>query len=106
MSQVFPSLGNQAMAVVREYQQLMVAAKQEAALTSLASFEGFLVAKTIAQGLKHVSQAATGKSLAEALSRQARIDLGGYELSFKGARREGSLFTQVAIIDAAGRARY
>jgi branched-chain amino acid transport system substrate-binding protein len=106
MSQVFPSLGNQATAVVREYQQLMGAAKQEAALTSLASFEGFLVAKTIAQGLKHASQTVSGKSLADALSRQARIDLGGYELSFKGARREGSLFTQVAIIDAAGRARY
>lgn len=106
MSQVFPSLGNQALAVVREYQQLMRAADQEPALTSLAAFEGFLVARTIVQGLKAASRAPTGKSLAEALSRPARIDLGGYELSFKGARREGSLFTQIALIDASGRARY
>ncbi len=106
MSQVFPSLGNQAIPVVREYRQLMLAAKQEAALTSLASFEGFLVAKTIAQGLQAASRPANGKSLAEALSKAARIDLGGYELSFHGTRREGSLFTQVAIIDASGRARY
>jgi len=106
MSQVFPSLGNQAVPVVREYRQLMTAAHQEAALTSLASFEGFLVAKTIAQGLKSATRPLTGKSLAETLSKTTRMDLGGYELSFHGARREGSLFTQVAIIDAAGRARY
>lgn len=106
MSQVFPSLGNQAIPVVREYRQLMLAARQDAALTSLASFEGFLVAKTIAHGLQTASRPSTGKLLAEALSKAARIDLGGYELSFNGARREGSLFTQVAIIDAAGRARY
>lgn len=106
MSQVFPSLGNQAMPVVREYRQLMLAASQESALTSLASFEGFLVAKTIAQGLKAAPRAPHGKALAESLTKPARIDLGGYELSFQGARREGSLFTQVAIIDASGRARY
>lgn len=106
MTQVFPSLSNQATPVVREFRQLMLDAKQESALTSLATFEGFLVAKTIAQGLKSASRPTTGKLLAEALSKPSRINLGGYELSFQGARREGSLFTEVAIIDASGRARY
>ncbi|GKS83071.1 ABC transporter substrate-binding protein [Acidovorax sp. SUPP1855] len=110
MTQVFPALTNQSIPVVREFRQAMHAAQQSASIASLAAFEGFLVAKTIGQGIKAVPRSGSGgmdgRALAETLSRLPRIDLGGYEVSFLNNRREGSLFTEIAILDSFGRARY
>ncbi|WCM93184.1 ABC transporter substrate-binding protein [Acidovorax sp. NCPPB 2350] len=110
LTQVFPALSSQSIPVVREFHQLMLAAKKPDSVTSLATFEGFLVAKAIGQGIRLAaagrSAAVDGRALADALNRTPRIDLGGYDLSFQGGRREGSLFTEIAIIDGSGRARY
>ncbi|SFD75116.1 ABC transporter substrate-binding protein [Paracidovorax konjaci] len=109
LTQVFPSLSSQSIPVVREFHQLMVAAKKPESVSSLATFEGFLVAKAIGQGLKAAgggSAAVDGRALADVLNRTPRWDLGGFDLSFQNGRREGSLFTEIAIIDSSGRARY
>jgi len=106
LTQVFPALSNLSLPLVREFKSAMEAADQAASATSIAAFEGFLVAKTIVHGLQAAAQPITGQTLASALNDGGRMNLGGYELSFQNGRRDGSLFTQVGIIDVSGQVRY
>lgn len=88
--------------VVREYQTLMkkYAAGQP---ISYASFEEFLGAKVLVEGLRRAGSAPTRAKLVKALETIDNFDLGGTRVSYSPSNRIGSRFVEVTVIGSSGK---
>jgi branched-chain amino acid transport system substrate-binding protein len=104
VSQVFPSLSNRGIPIVREF----LAAHQQfgpaGEPASLAAFEGYLSAKVIVEGMKQASLKRW--SLVQALDMLGRFDMGGYVVSFSATQHEGSKYSDLLVIGPDGRVLY
>jgi ABC-type branched-subunit amino acid transport system substrate-binding protein len=98
---VVPSPFSQKHAVVRQYQADMRARGQ--AEFSLASLEGWIDARVLAEGLRRAGPNPTRASLITALEQIEQFDLGGFRVGFGASRREGSQFVDVAVVGQGGR---
>ena len=88
--------------VVREYQSLMqkYGAGQPVSYTS---FEEFLGAKVLVEGLRRAGPVPTRARLVKALEGMDNYDLGGTRVNYSQTNRIGSRFVEVTVIGGAGK---
>ena len=87
---------------VREYHALLkkYAPKEEINYTS---FEQFLGAKVLVEGLRRAGPAPTRAKVIKALESLNNYDLGGITLSYSPTNRIGSRYVEVTVIGSNGR---
>ncbi len=102
ISQVVPYPFGANKPVVREYQALM---KKYGAgqAPSYTSFEEFLGAKVLVEGLRRAGAAPTRAKLVKALEGMGNFDLGGTRVQYSPTNRIGSRFVEVTVIGGAGK---
>jgi len=102
ISQVVPYPFGANKPVVREYQTLMQKYAPGQAL-SYTSFEEFLGAKVLVEGLRRAGPAPTRNKLLKALEGMGNYDLGGTRVQYSPTNRIGSRFVEVTVIGGAGK---
>jgi ABC-type branched-subunit amino acid transport system substrate-binding protein len=102
ISQVVPYPFGANKPVVREYQTLMQKYAPNQAL-SYTSFEEFLGAKVLVEGLRRAGAAPTRAKLVKALEGMGNFDLGGTRVQYSPTNRIGSRFVEVTVIGGAGK---
>jgi branched-chain amino acid transport system substrate-binding protein len=103
VTQVFPSERSVAYALTKEAMDLAKA--KGLAGVSPAMMEGFTAAKVLAEGLQRAGANPTGAKLRDALEGMKQFDLGGLSVGYSQTDHSGMDFTDLAIIDAAGKFR-
>jgi branched-chain amino acid transport system substrate-binding protein len=101
VTQVFPGERAVGVPIVRELTEL--AAKKGIAEISPAMIEGFAGAKVLVEGLRRAGKEPTSESLARALDGLSNFDIGGLKVSFSPSDHTGLEFTDLSIIDGAGK---
>lgn len=104
ISQVVPYPFGANKPVVREYQTLMQKYAPNQAL-SYTSFEEFLGAKVLVEGLRRAGPKVTSASLRDALEGLQKFDLGGVEVSYSATDHTGLDFAELSIIGSDGKFR-
>ena len=102
ISQVVPYPYGANKPVVREYQALMQKYAPGQAL-SYTSFEEFLGAKVLVEGLRRAGPAPTRSKLVKALESMENFDLGGTRVQYSPTNRIGSRFVEVTVIGGSGK---
>lgn len=103
MIQVFPDADKPKIAAVRTYQAAMKALGEEARIGG-SSFEGWVNAQVIAEGLRRAGRDLSRDKLRTALASLKRIDLGDYSLGFAGASPfVASRFVELSVLGPNGR---
>jgi ABC-type branched-subunit amino acid transport system substrate-binding protein len=100
ITQVMPSPFSGTLKVVREYQDAMKLYAPGQAF-SYASFEEYVGARVLIEGLKKAGPSPSPVAVLKALE-ALKIDLGGYKVSFGPKQRAGSSFVEVTIIGQNG----
>lgn len=102
ISQVVPFPFGAGKPVVREYHALMqkYGGGQVASYTS---FEEFLGAKVLVEGLRRAGPSPTRAKLVKALESMENFDLGGTRVNYSASNRIGSRFVEVTVIGASGK---
>jgi branched-chain amino acid transport system substrate-binding protein len=98
---VVPSPFSQKHGVVRQYQADMRA--RGATEFSLASLEGWIAARVLAEGLRRAGPTAGRAALIAAMEHIDQLELGGFRIGFGPGQREGSRFVDVAVVGQGGR---
>ncbi|AYM98194.1 ABC transporter substrate-binding protein [Acidovorax sp. 1608163] len=102
LSMVLPDSGRTSVALVREYQKAMRAAGFQE--FSARSFEGYVNARVLAEGLERAGRELTRGKLRSALASLRSHDMGGMTVDFSGgAPYVGSRFVDLGILGANGR---
>lgn len=96
----YPYMANKP--AVREYQTLLQKYGKGQA-PSYTSFEEFLGAKVLVEGLRRTGPNPTRARLIQALESLNNFDLGGTRVSFAPGNRVGSRFVEVTVIGATGK---
>ncbi|MFY7855861.1 MAG: ABC transporter substrate-binding protein [Rubrivivax sp.] len=101
VTQVFPNERAVSVPLVRE----AVALAQAKGMTGVtpAMMEGFAAAKVLVEGLRRAGPNPTRASLAAALGRMERYDLGGMEMGFGPGDRTGLDYAELSLIDSRGK---
>jgi len=99
--QIIPLPTRRTLRIVKEYQQDYAARFPSAAL-SFTSLEGYIAARTLAEGLRRAGPAATRESLVRALESMEDYDLGDYFINFKPNSHNGSRFVDLTIVNKEG----
>lgn len=102
ISQVVPYPFGANKPVVREYQTLMQKYGGGQAF-SYTSFEEFLGAKVLVEGLRRAGPAPTRAKLVKALESIDNFDLGGTRVNYSATNRIGSRFVEVTVIGVSGK---
>lgn len=102
VSQVVPYPFMPALPVVREYQRLL---KQHAPdeLVNYTSFEQFLGAKVLVEGLRRAGPKPTRAQVIKALESMGNFDLGGTVVRYAPDNRIGSRYVEVTVIGSSGK---
>jgi len=101
VSQVVPYPWNDTLPVVRDYQKLF--AKTPNAIYSYYGMEGYLMARTLVEGLRRAGRELTREKLLAALEGMTAVDLGGYRVNFSPTDHQGSHFVEMTVIGSGGR---
>lgn len=101
ISQVVPFPYTPASAIVREYQQHMLAAGDKE--FDFSSMEGYLTARVFAEGLRKAGRNPTRDSLIAGLESIRDLDMGGFTISFSPKNHQGSTYTDLTIVGRSGR---
>lgn len=102
ISQVVPFPFGANKPAVREYQTLLKKYGGGQAV-SYTSFEEFLGAKVLVEGLRRAGPAPTRAKLVKALESMDNFDLGGTRVGYSSTNRIGSRFVEVTVIGASGK---
>ncbi|MGR4871432.1 ABC transporter substrate-binding protein [Variovorax sp. LARHSF232] len=102
ISQVVPYPYQPRLPAIREYHQLL-AQYAPGQSPNYTSFEQFLGAKVLVEGLRRAGPAPTRARLVRALESIANFDLGGVFVGYSGANRIGSRFVEVTVIGSSGK---
>jgi ABC-type branched-subunit amino acid transport system substrate-binding protein len=103
VTQVFPSERSVAYSLTKEAMDLAKAKGLSG--VSPAMMEGFAAANVLVEGLRRAGPNPTGPKLRDALEGIKSVDLGGLMLGYSPTDHSGMDFTDLAIIDAAGKFR-
>ena len=98
ISQVIPYPWNEVVPVVREYQKV----SGKPGSYSYYGMEGYLMARTMVEGLKRAGKELTREKLVSALESLNNADLGGYRINYSGNAHPGSRFVELTVIGAGG----
>ena len=104
VTQVVPSPFNSATAVAREF-QAAVTAHAKGVNVNYSSFEGYLAAKMIADGLSRAGSRSSRDSLIAGLESIGRSDYGGFQISLSSQDHVASNFVEQSMIMADGKIR-
>ena len=102
ISQVVPYPFMPNLPVVREYQTLL---KKHAPdeVPNYTSFEEFLGAKVLVEGLRRAGPAPTRAKVLKALESMGNFDLGGTTVNYSPTNRVGSRYVEVTVIGSTGK---
>jgi branched-chain amino acid transport system substrate-binding protein len=102
ISQVVPYPYTPKLPVVREYHELL---KRHAPgeQVNYTSFEEFLGAKVLVEGLRRAGPNASRAKVIEALESMASFDLGGISVGYSPQNRVGSRYVEVTVIGSSGK---
>ena len=95
----FPYGGNNL--VTRDYQQRMGELGQKD--FDFSSFEGYLTARVLVEGLRRAGRGLTRDGLIAALETMTEVNLGGFTVSYSPTNHQGSSFTDLTIIGTGGK---
>ena len=97
MAQVVPSPVRRSVPVVREYQAAMeaLAGKKD---FDYQSFESYIAAKVLVEGLRRAGPQPTREKLLAALDTISNYDVGGYIVSFSPSNHNGSNYVSLSIL--------
>ncbi|AXS80563.1 ABC transporter substrate-binding protein [Dechloromonas sp. HYN0024] len=98
VSQVVPYPWNNVVPVVREYQKL-----SDKGVFSYYGTEGYIIARTMVEGLKRAGKDLTREKLVTALETMNGTDLGGYRINYGPNTRLGSRFVELTVIGQGGK---
>ncbi len=100
VSQVVPYPWSAAIPVVREYQKFSA----KPGVYSYYGMEGYLMARTMVEGLKRVSgKEPTRERLVSALESLNNLDFGGYKVNYSTTGRQGSSFVELTVLGPDGK---
>ena len=99
ISQVVPYPWNDVTPVVREYQKLA----SKPGSYSYYGLEGYLMAKTLVEGLKHTGKDLTRDKLVSSLEGMGNVDFGGYRVNYSPNSRQGSRFVELTVVGPGGK---
>lgn len=102
ISQVVPYPYTPRLAAVREYQELLQRYAPGEAV-NYTSFEEFLGAKVLVEGLRRAGPNPTRAGVIAALESIANFDLGGIPVSYSPQNRVGSRYVEVTVIGSSGK---
>ena len=98
VSQVVPYPWNNVVPVVRDYQKL--SEKQQFSYYGL---EGYIMARTLVEGLKRAGKDLTRDKLVSALESLSNTDIGGYRINYRPTTRQASHFVELTVVGPGGR---
>jgi ABC-type branched-subunit amino acid transport system substrate-binding protein len=98
VSQVVPYPWNNVVPIIRDYQKLT-----DKGVYSYYGVEGYLMAKTMIDGLKRAGKDLTREKLVTALEAMSSSDLGGYRIAYGPNTRLGSRFVELTVIGQGGK---
>lgn len=98
VSQVVPYPWNNVVPVVRDYQKL--SEKQQFTYYGL---EGYIMARTLVEGLKRAGKDLTRDKLVSALESLSNTDIGGYRINYSATTRQASHFVELTVVGPGGR---
>ena len=101
VSQVVPSPHQPNSALVREYQQNMRAIGQQS--FDVSSFEGYLAAKVLTEGLRRTGRYLTREGLIDSLETMRDYNMGGFSVNYSPTSHAGSTYSELAIIAPGGK---
>ncbi len=99
ISQVVPYPWNDIVPVVRDYQRL----SSKPGNYSYYGLEGYLMARTLVEGLRRAGRDLSRDKLVSALESMSAVDLGGYRINYSPTARQGSRFVELTVIGAGGK---
>lgn len=99
ISQVVPYPWNDVTPVVREYQKLA----SKPGSYSYYGLEGYLMAKTLVEGLKRAGKDLTREKLVSSLESLGNVDFGGYRVNYSANSRQGSRFVELTVVGPGGK---
>lgn len=102
ISQVVPSHYSPTLPVVREYQTLLKRSAPSESFT-YASFEGFLSAEVLVEGLRRAGPSPTRAKLMTTLENISSYDMGGVKVGCPPTNRVGSRFVEVTVVGPTGK---
>lgn len=101
ISQVMPYPFNDTTLVVKEYQRILKAQKNEK--FSYYGIEGYVTAKVMVEALRRAGKDLTREKLVQTLEGMSNVDVGGYRVNFSPTERSGSRFVDLTVIGSGGR---
>ncbi len=104
ITQVVPSPFNTAVPIVREF-QAAVAAQGKNTSINYSSFEGYLAAKMMTEGMTRTGGRLTRDSLISGLENIGRADYGGFQISLASNDHVASSFVEKSMLVGDGRVR-
>lgn len=103
ISQVMPFPYSPTLPVIREYHEIFARYAPKDAQISYTSFEEFIGAKVLVEGLRRAGPNPTRQKVLHALAHLGRYDVGGFQVGFAPDNRLGSKYVEVTIIGRDGR---
>lgn len=103
ISQVMPFPYSPTLPVIREYREIFARYAPKDAQISYTSFEEFIGAKVLVEGLRRAGPNPTRQKVLHALEHLGRYDVGGFQISFAPDNRLGSKYVEVTIIGRDGK---
>ena len=97
MAQVVPSYLRRSVPIVREYQAAMEALLNKKYF-SYQTFESYIAAKVLVEGLRRAGTQPTRENLLRALDAMQSYDVGGYVVTFSPTNHNGSNFVSLSIL--------
>ena len=101
VSQIVPSPSNRTIGLVRDYHNLLKAAKLEDG--GYSGLEAYVGARVLVEGLKRAGKAPTRAGLISAIENMRDYDMGGDMVSFVPDPRVGRRFVELTIVGKDGR---
>ena len=98
ISQVVPLPFSEAEPLGREYLK-RIGGKENA---SFASFEGYIAARILVEGIKRAGKTLTRESLVDGLEKIGTMDLGGFRISYSPIDHIGSTMVDLTVVGANG----
>lgn len=102
IAQVVPYPYSPTLRVIREYRELFRKYAPKDAAVSYTSFEEFIGAKVLVEGLRRAGPNPTPEKVLHALEALGTYDAGGFQVSFSRENRIGSKFVEVTVIGREG----
>jgi len=103
VAQVMPYPFTASTAIAKEYQQAMKKYAPAGAELSYTSFEEFVGAKVLAEGLRRAGPNPTREKVIRSLETLENYDTGGFTVRFSPVNRIGSRFVEITVIGREGR---